>query len=83
MVKKIRLKEPATRRTAAITDRAVIQRLLTCSNRPMCLIHLSAINAAARETAVMTAPAVNRGLPHKEAPTFDMYARCCALHISG
>jgi hypothetical protein len=83
MVKKIRLNEPATRRTAVTQDRAVIQRLLTCRSRPMCLIHLSAINAAARETAVMMDPAVKSGLPQSEAPTFEMYARCCALHISG
>ena len=49
----------------------------------MCLIHLSAINATASETAVMMAPAVKNGLPQSEAPTFEMYARCCALHISG
>ena len=83
MVKKIKQEEPATRRTAVTTDNAVIQRLLTCRSRPMCLIHLSAINVIARVNAVMTAPVVNTGRPQSEAPTFEMYARCWALHISG
>jgi hypothetical protein len=83
MVKKIKQQEPATKRTAVTMDKAVIQRLLTCKSRPICLIHLSAISAIAREDAVMTAPAVNTGRPQSEAPTLEMYARCCALHISG
>jgi len=83
MVKKIKQQDPATRSNAVKMDKDVIHRLLTCNSRPMCLIHLSAISAIARDDAVMTAPAVNTGRPQSEAPTFEMYARCCALHISG
>ena len=83
IVKKIKQLQAATNSVAVMAESVVIQLLLTCSKRPMCLIHLSAINASPKESAVTIAPAVNSGRPQRDAPTFEMYARCCALHISG